>query len=193
MVDFISQNFDFCVYLLVSLLSVLFVFFRTRSLSKTLKYIKEEFCVKYKTVDTKKEVSQEFSETIPDYVLDPSTNELERLPVDKNVQVLIQSYIDSALERALERFINVHDKEDLEMPAIEFERSRRDLADLADAMEIAEEYRDRFNLPDSASYADIYAEVDKYAQHMKQKINEQEVKNNGKVQETSSQSTEEHA
>lgn len=182
MIDFVIHNFEWLVSVAVGLIGSLFVFIRTRSLSKTLKYLKECEEMRYKTVDTPTEHKQEFSETVPDYVLNPSTNELERLPVDKNVQEMIQSYIECALERALQRYVNIHDAEDQVMPVIEYERAVSDLADLSQAIETAEQYREEFDLPDSYSISQIYQFVDQRAKELKQQIStKKEDSKNGSV------------
>lgn len=128
---------------------------------------------KYKTYDgvvSTPSKKQEFKETIPDYVLDTSTNELVRLEQDKNVQTRIQSLVESCLERALERFLAQEAPADPEILREDYSQKVDDLATIGAAMEAAEEYRERFNLPDTASYADIYAAVDKEAQRVKAEL-----------------------
>lgn len=117
-----------------------------------------------KTLHTK----QSFSNMVPDYILSDKTGELERSPVDKDIQAYIDSYIDTALERALRRFSVPNAVED--NAVADYTQSIDDLASLADAIEVAEDYRDKLHLPDSASISDIYAAVDKRAQELKVKI-----------------------
>lgn len=180
MFDFIVENYDTLLLCLVGFLSALATFLRTRSLSKSVKNFCEVQNMLYKKTEDVKEVKQEFSETVPDYVLNVQTNELEELEVPKNVQTFIQSYIDCALERALERYMP-SEKDDLDQvdPREEYERSVNDLGVLAEAMEQAEMYRERYGLSNFASLSDIYAKVDEEAQSLKKQIaevNNKEVK-----------------
>lgn len=179
MKDFVICNWDWLLTILCAVIGALFVYVRTRSLVKSLNFLKENlFMGKFKTSDTNGVVQQSFSDTIPDYVLNPQTNELEELEVPKNVQVFIQSYIDCALERALERYLPKETDNMEPDPREEYETAVADLAVLGEAMEQAEFYRERFGLSNRASIADIYAEVDKQAQLLKVKIaeNNKEVK-----------------
>ncbi|QXN75045.1 hypothetical protein [Microvirus mar13] len=148
------------------------VFLKTRNISKTLNAFKEVYDLKYKTLETNKKQRPkptEFSEYKDAYVLNPATNELEKLPTQENIQERINSFLECALDRALEKFMpkNVVERDDV---AEEYAASRVDLADLADAMEIAEQYRERFGLSENASMADIYARVDKEAAALKAKL-----------------------
>ena len=108
---------------------------------------------------------QTFTEYEPDYVYNPDTKHLEPLP-DKNVQQYIQSYIECALERALERFMpkNVVNAEDT---VEDYGEAVQDLGALGEAMEIAEEYREKLGLPDNYSMAQIYSAVDERAKKIK--------------------------
>lgn len=128
--------------------------------------------VKFKTVDDKQGsvVSQKFTPYEKDYILNPVSNELEEKPIPRNVQDYIQSYIDCALERALEKFLP-KDVEESDA-VIDYTAKLQELASLGEAMEIAEQYRDEFNLPDTYSMSDIYSFVDKQAKKIKKHIDE---------------------
>ena len=152
----------------------LITFFRTGSISKTVKNFKEVLDVKYKTVDTNREIfhSQTFTPYRDNYVLDTATNELEKLPNPENVQESIQSYIDTSLQAALEKYLPNIGKQQIEEDDLiaDYTESRNDLAAIGDAMELAEEYRDKFNLPDTMSIADIYQHIGKYSEDLKNKM-----------------------
>lgn len=152
-----------------ALLAFLITFIRTGSISKSIKNLKEVQDLKYQTQEDRVQPSQSFSETVPDYVLNPSSNELERLPVDKNIQEYIQSFVDTALANALERFLPKVISED-DDTVESYADKQADLGSLADAMDIAEEYREKYNLPDSYSMADIYSFVDQQASAIKSKL-----------------------
>lgn len=137
--------------------------------------------MKYETVDSKRKcpyVGQTFTDYVKDYILNPGTNELEELPKLKNVQAYIQSFLCTCLEASLEKFLpKIENAEDV---TADYTQRLNDLAVLGDYMELAEEYREKLNLPDTASVAEIYAAVDKSAQDLKCKLDNAEVKDNGK-------------
>lgn len=160
--------------LVLSCLAFLITFVRTGSLKKAIKNFSEVNMVKYRTMATREKTApspQEFSEFEDDYVLNPDTNELEKLPIQKNIQAKIDSYLECALEKALERFLpqNVSEVDDVRE---DYSKSVEDLGSLGAAMEAAEEYRERFNLPDNYSLSDIYDFVDKHAKELKVKLSE---------------------
>lgn len=151
------------------------VFVRTRSVTTAIQVMKEvENLMKYKTLEENEKTRSRgtsFSPYRDCYVLNPSTNELEKLPTQENIQDKINSFLDCALERALERFMpkNVIEKDDV---AEQYSQRQVDLADLANAMEIAEEYRDKFGLSDKMSMGEIYGFVDGQAKALKQRLDE---------------------
>lgn len=126
--------------------------------------------MKYRTFETREKKSQEFTPYRDDYLLNSSTNELEKLPIPKNVQEKIDSYVECALERALERFLpsNVTDVDDV----ADYTQKVEDLSILGEAMEVAEGYRDELGLPDNYSIAQIYEAVDARAKELKGKLSE---------------------
>ena len=138
--------------------------------------------MKFKTAnDTREPVTQQFSETIPDYTLNTRTNELERLPVDKDIQAYIDSYIDCALDKILERFLPITPPTDAQF--IELEQMQTDLAQAGELFDLAEEYRDKFNLDDSLSVSQIFEyvqqESDKLAKDLDERVKSFEQKDGG--------------
>lgn len=133
--------------------------------------------------------SQTFSEEVPDFVLNPVTNELEESPIPKNVQKYIDSYIDTALDRVIERFLpeNVVEAEGEDNVA-DYTQMYEDLAYAGEVFDIAEDYRDKFNLPDTMSVQDVFNYVEKMsedlAERLKNQTNKSEVKYNETSQET---------
>lgn len=133
--------------------------------------------------------SQTFSEEVPDYVLNPVTNELEESPIPKNVQKYIESYIDTALDRVLERFLpeNVVQAEG-EDNVVDYTQMYEDLAYAGEVFDIAEDYRDKFNLPATMSVQDVFNYVEKMSEEMAERLknqtNKSEVKDNETSQET---------
>lgn len=173
--DFLSLYCEYVVagiFFILAVVSFLVTLFTKRDVTKSIKSFEEVLNLpkKYLTAETRKIVQQEFSEEVPDYVLSARTNELQVSSISKNIQDYINSHIDTALERALQRFTvpNVIDEDVVE----DYTKKTDDLSSMAEAMEIAEYYRDAFNLPVTASISDIYAAVDKKASELKLKIKE---------------------
>lgn len=187
MFDF-DFDYDFvfdCVVLIFSFVIGLITFIRTGSIKKSINNFLEVDKMKYKTFDSnkKEDYSQTFSEKVPDYILNQSTNTLERLPEDKDIQAYIQSFLDSALERALEKYMPVNVQEDDTI--MDYSQKVEDLSMLADSMDLAEEYREKYHLPDTYTMSDIYSFVDKQAQDIKKVLVsknkvEKEVNSDGK-------------
>lgn len=170
-----SRIFDFVVYIL-GIVFFIITFKRTGNFKKSLQSLKEyDDMIKYHTAATraaleeKTPTQQSFTETVKDYILDPSTNELQESPIEKNVQDYIDSHIDIALDRALQKFCppDVVDEDDV---IADYTNSREDLAVIAEAMDVAEEYRERFGLSDKLSISQIYAEVNKRSEDLKAKL-----------------------
>lgn len=125
--------------------------------------------IKYRTAEKAQEEpvkGQVFSNTVTDYILDPVTNELQESPVPKDIQAQIESYIDVALERALEKFLPKVVAEDNDHVA-DYVQHTQDLAVMSEAYDLAEEYRERYNLDPNMSTADIYKFVGEQADKMK--------------------------
>lgn len=138
--------------------------------------------VKYLTADKPKEkVAQEFVETKKGYYLDPVSNELKESPVPVDFHAQIQSYIDVALERALEKFLPKTEVQDVDVVA-DYTKTQQDLSVIGQAYELAEDYREKYNLPDDYTVDQIYKYVGMQAKELESKlnkINNKEVKTNG--------------
>lgn len=167
------------IFGVLGLIIFIITFIRTGSIKKSFNNFCEVNDLKYKTYSlhlkngTK---GQEFSEFVDDYVLNPDTNELEVLPNKKNIQAYIQSYLDTALDKALEKFMpNVVQEVD---DVADYQNAVQDLSLLAEGIEQAELYREKFNLPDNYSVAQIYEYLDKYSKSLKEKMLKQS-KNGG--------------
>lgn len=180
-------NYEFIVGIVIFALSVvsfLVTLFTKRSVSKSIKSFNEvnDLKNKFLTVDSRNRKKQSFESLVDDYVLDQKTNELVLSPLKKDLQEYIDSHIDTALERALQKYLpdNVIDDDNV---INDYTSNLSDLSSLAEAIEIAEDYRIRFGLSDNASIADIYSVVDKHAQDLKAKIDllnkKEEIVNDG--------------
>lgn len=157
---FLADNLDLVMSIVVGFLCFLVTFVRTGSIKKAIKHLQEVDIVKHPA-----RKGQEFSETVTDYILDPVSNELAESPIPKNIQAEIDSYIDVALDRALEKFMPkvIEDNDTVG----EYTQTSQDLATMGEAFEVAEEYRDRYNLDPKMSVADIYKYVGEQADKMK--------------------------
>lgn len=127
-----------------------------------------------KTGEVKTEVlraSQSFNKLVPIYRLNKVTGELENTGEFVDIQEQIDSFKETALNSMLERFMPqvVDDTADLT-------QVDNDLDFLAESFDIAEEYRERFNLPDKMSHKEIFAHMKDYSVKLSEKLN---VKNGG--------------
>lgn len=124
--------------------------------------------MKYRTPDYREKQlakSQTFSPLVQTYRLDNSTGELVENDI-VDIDKLVASNIDSALERMLERFmpVDVTDKIDGEISDTE-----RDLSDIGAAMDALSEWRERLRLDDLTPADVVLAEVEKYRNDLLEK------------------------
>lgn len=200
--EWIIENWSFLLRFVMEAIALVvsfMVFVKTRSLSKSIsagnlvrvntpvlrnqEEVKEEMIkpMSLEQAEKAKPAAQSFSEYKKDYVLNSATNELEVLPNPVNIQAKIDSYLECALDRVLERLTPkvVEERDTIQE---DFQNSVDDLASLGEAMEVAEEWRDRLELPASYNMAQIYAAVDERAQKLKKSLSDfgkkSEVKNN---------------
>lgn len=184
-INFVGENWQYLLSILLAVFTAFITWKRTGNIGNNLNILKGDFDMKFKKeYQPDSVVKQQFSEEVPDYVLNPDTNELEELSIPKNVQKYIDSYIDCALERILERAMPSEDSQQTD-PVEEYTGAVQDLALLGEAMEQAEFYREKFGLSNYATIAEIYGRVDEQAKLLKQQIAEKnkEVKNNETSQE----------
>ncbi|WGL31479.1 hypothetical protein [Dipodfec virus UOA04_Rod_1098] len=155
--------------IVIAIVGAVITFVRTGSVKKSIKNFEEVFDLKYKTSESKREkYAQSFTPYVDDYMYNSVTGDIEKLPTQKNVDDYIQSHIETCLERALEKFLPKQVEEDDYVA--DYTQQVDDLAALGEAMELAEMYREKFNLPDNYSVAQIYGEVDKSAKALKDKL-----------------------
>lgn len=172
-ITLLVDNIDLVLSVIVGFLCFLLAWVRTGSLKKAIKQLKEyEDMIKYRTAEkaqVEKRVGQSFSNTVTDYILDPATNELEQSPVPKDVQAQIESYKDVALDRTLERFLPDRVVDDNDHIA-DYTQKVQDLAVIADAIDLAEEYRTQYNLDPNMSVKDIYKFVNQKSDELKKTL-----------------------
>lgn len=162
LLDHIPEVFSF----LVSVSSFALVWYKTKNFNTAIKSYKEVL----EDMKTGKVFEQDFKEARykTQYHYNASKNELEELPTKIDIQAEIQSHIDTCLERVLERFLPpVGDTVD------EVAVSKSNLSKLDEMLSLTEKanhYRDQFGLSDSLSISEVFAEVQKKANQMKDEL-----------------------
>lgn len=167
-------NFNDIAYLVALALSVLnaiITFVRTGTLKKEYKnmlYRSPDY-QDYLSDEEKQKQAQEFPNIKTEYVLNKHTNELEEKESKTDLQSLINSSVDTALDRVLQRLLPDGDdlQDTLESDYVTY---GDDLIDFADMLDRAEEYREKFNLPLEMSVEDIFKRVQTEADGLKSRI-----------------------
>jgi hypothetical protein len=121
--------------------------------------------------------SQSFKNLVPVYRLNKVTNELEKTDDFIDVQQQIESFKDMALQSMLERFMP---NQKLIDQTADFTAVKGDLDMLTETFDIAEEYREKLGMSDTATVQEIYAKMKSYSEDLKSKIKEKEVNPNAK-------------
>lgn len=122
-------------------------------------------CTDKKTGEVKTVVnrcSQSFDKLVPIYRLNKVTNELEKTDEFIDIQEQIESYKEMALQSMLERFMPKLVDDTADYTAI-----KGDLDFLTESLDIAEEYREKFGLSDTATTQDIFSHMKKYSEELK--------------------------
>ena len=187
-----AENVVSLLLLIISFIVSIVNFFRTGRLNTSAKeFIKET--IQEMPRDLKRPVhSQSFTEERDDYILNSVTNMLEKSPVPVNVQKKIQSYVGTCLENVINAFLHPEEFEDGDNVTLQDSVASRndmleDLSYAGEMFDIAEEYRERFNLSSDMSVQDIFKFVQKQADEMGERLKnqgQQEVENNAQTQKT---------
>ena len=137
--------------------------------------------IKYKTAQTAQDVEpdkyvQNFdgSNLKPVYRLNKSTGELELTDEVIDIQQLIDSCKDIALQACLERLMPQTETESDDLAI--YDSMRDDLDEMTAAIELANDYREQFGLGD-CSIEEVFRVVGQHADELKKKLNEKEIKN----------------
>lgn len=168
LIDFLTDNlFAICSFI------ILFV--------STLinKKIPKEFQDFMKTFNNRNDttVSQSFTNVKQEYELDERLNELVESGTT-DLQELVNSSRGTSLEELLKRML----PQDIVAMSYQqdYDRCADDLDDLANAFDTAEKYREKFNMPLTASISDIYKRIEEESKSLKNKI--EEVSKNAQTQ-----------
>lgn len=120
-------------------------------------------------------VGQEFTSKRDKYILNRSTGELEKLPIQEDLQEYVDSFSETALDKIFEKFNGCVPTSD-RSAVYGYAEMKGDLSEMANVYDIAEQYRDEFGLGDDMSIEDIYKFVSSQADELKKQI-----ENGGKV------------
>lgn len=165
-----------------------FVFFAVLSLllfakTKNIKYLMEVYdkMSKYRTEHTlENSERQTFSEEIPVYKLNKSTGVLEETKERINQQELINSNLETALTKALERLMPVTA---IDNEVKELNSMQDDLDSLILLSNKAEEYKTKLNLDKSLSISQVFDIVKVKANDLQVKLVEESQKQKEIVKE----------
>lgn len=122
--------------------------------------------------------AQKFDRLVDEYFYNEATDDVELSPKKRDIYAEIQSHKDCALDRVLERFLPVEDSSEADQ-IVDYLTVKADLADYAEVIDRAEDYRARFDYPvyqegsqkgQQLSVADIYARVALESEALKKKI-----------------------
>lgn len=116
---------------------------------------------------------QTFDYLVSDYEWDGVRECLVEKSVKRDLFEEIQSNKDCALDVILDKFGGYPPVQDGKVPIngiVDFDETERgnDLLKMASLMDIAEMYRDKYNLPMSMSVSEIYAAIEKTAAEVKE-------------------------
>ena len=111
--------------------------------------------------EEQKDFTQDFTgcELVTDYKYDEVTGELIELPTKRDVQAEIDSFASTALENVFDRVMPVKDLPPEEQ-AVEYrQRITDDLELLAQASQVAEDYKEQMGLDNKLSITEVYKQV----------------------------------
>lgn len=120
------------------------------------------------TEDDKKSEVKSFKSLVPQYRLNKVTNLLEESePLD--IVKLVQSSVETALSNVLERLMPETPKETL---YADYTQTADDLDILAEALDVAESYREKLGLSDELSAEEVFGKMSSYASDIEKKLKE---------------------
>lgn len=184
MLQFLEAYLSDILGLIETLVFVLVAFVLTRKLGNP-KFLSGAFEVimqKYKTDQTiKKTVGQKFEHTAPVYELDAETGELVKTDKVINIDELVNSSKDQALNSLYDRFL----PDDIERATATFDchvSREANLQALRETYDLVEQYREKYHLPDDMDGVDVLTYVEKSASKVKEQLKlakESEIKKEG--------------
>lgn len=123
---------------------------------------------------------QSFSPLVTQYRYNKATDELEELPDKLDVQKLVDSSLQTALEAMFDKFLSP----DAQSQAQTFIDDTRDTLDrLTDAMQYVDELKDEFKLDEFASMQDVQKVLEERIESKQKELNDEVVKKAAEAQE----------
>lgn len=127
---------------------------------------------------------QTFDYEVPDYEWDGVRETLVEKSTKRNLVEEINSYKDSRLDFVLDKFLNPDT--DIDMTSVDsivdLDECNQDLLRMGELIALADDYRERYNLPLSMSVSDVYSFIDKQSQmlsdELKKEVKVDEAKKN---------------
>lgn len=107
---------------------------------------------------------QKFSKFSPEYVFNEDTEELKATGGKIDDQAIIDSYLDTCFEKVLEKFLpELIEKAQPDSDGVygDSTQIKQDLADFASMLEVAEEYREKYNLSADLDAIQVFNAVQK--------------------------------
>lgn len=163
----------FVIWCVIRLILAIIEFKSSRDV-KTLKSNLKEICDdmgKFRLPDYQEDIKfdkstqrQKFSKYSPEYVYNEDTEELKATGGKIDNQAIIDSYIDTCFEKVLEKFLpDLIDKAQPDSDGVygDSTQVKQDLADFASMLDVAEDYREKYNLSDELNAIQIFDAVKK--------------------------------
>lgn len=127
---------------------------------------------------------QTFDYEVPDYEWDGVREQLVEKSTKRNLVEEINSYKDCRLDSVLDKFLNPDT--DIDMTTVEsivdLDECNQDLLRMGELISLADDYRERYNLPLSMSVSDVYSFIDKQSKmlsdELKKEVKVDEAKKN---------------
>lgn len=107
---------------------------------------------------------QKFSKYSPEYVYNEDTEELKATGGKIDDQAIIDSHLDTCFEKVLEKFLpELIEKAQPDIDGVygDSTQIKQDLADFASMLEVAEEYREKYNLSADLDAIQVFNAVQK--------------------------------
>lgn len=172
MTQFFQIYFSEILGLVQTLILIVTAVYLTK-VTKNPKFLEGVFDVimtKYKTEQTvTKTKGQKFAHTIPVYEVDSKTGELIKTDKLINIDELVNSSKDSALNNIYDRFLPDENVDNIVNFDLHNDRDIQ-LNDLRKSFELVENYRSKYNLPADMEPLDVLSYVEKSAKKAKESV-----------------------
>lgn len=115
---------------------------------------------------------QTFDYEVPDYEWDGVRENLVEKSTKRNLVEEINSYKDCRLDSVLDKFLNPDTNIDMSSveSIVDLDECNQDLLRMGELIALADDYRERYNLPLSMSVSDVYSFIDKQSQMLSDEL-----------------------